>query len=394
MEFSDFVARGDSPRGVSEMSERPMKFSDFMVREAIFTDLQATTKEEAIREIVRSLHHAGALAEADLESITHTFLGREELGTTGVGQGVAVPETRHPAIKRVIGTIALSRRGVEWDAMDGEPVDVLFLLISPSSQPGNHLLCLEIIWWLVSCGGERFVTRIRQAQTREQVIALLDEADQVLAVCPSQDELKQLPLRALVALAARCARRVQPFFTFPDDHPEKQRHVAAVELAIRTAEEFAKGIPVTAPDAARAASDAAASASINYFAARVASLSLGAASKASDAAAASDAVQYAAGCASGAVWEAARAAWDAARAAGDARDVYHAWFTAAAASRSDFSHLRELALGRFPELGEPVDSSEDGPLGPLWPEEKRGAAAHPQEEGGSSEMNGPEAGRA
>ena len=136
----------------------------------------AGSKEEAIREIVRSLHHAGALAEADLESITRMVLAREELGTTGAGQGVAIPETRHPAIKRVIGTIALSRRGVEWDAMDGEPVDVLFLLISPPRQPGNHLRALEIVGWLYR--NERFRDRLRQAVTREQVIALLDEADQ------------------------------------------------------------------------------------------------------------------------------------------------------------------------------------------------------------------------
>ena len=91
-----------------------MKFSDFVVREAILTDLQATTKEGAIREIVRSLHHAGALAEADLESITRGLLGREELGSTGIGQGmaflgqgVALPETRHPAVDREIG----DRRG-------------------------------------------------------------------------------------------------------------------------------------------------------------------------------------------------------------------------------------------------------------------------------------------
>jgi PTS system nitrogen regulatory IIA component len=374
------------------MSERPMKFSNFVVREAILTDLQATTKEGAIREIVRSLHHAGVLAEADLESITQELLVREELGTTGIGQGVAVLDTRPLAVNRVIGTVARSRRGVEWDALDGEPVDVLFLLISPSSQPGNHLLCLEIIGWHVY-RDERFVTRIRQAQTPEQVIALLDEADQVLAVFPSLDELKQLPLRAVVALAARCARRVQPFFKLPDDHPEKQRHVAAVERAIRTAEEFVRGIPVAAPDAA---ASAARSASLAYSAARVASLALWAAeaaSKASDAEAASDAVQ-AAGRASGAVWDAAKAAGNAARAAGDAANAYNAWFTAAAASRSDFSQLCGLGLGRFPELGEPFDPSENGPLGPLWPEEKRGAAAHPQQEGGSSEMNGPEAGRA
>jgi mannitol/fructose-specific phosphotransferase system IIA component (Ntr-type) len=153
-----------------------MKFSDFMVREAILTDLQATTKQEAMREVVRSLHHASALAEADLESIERELLAREELGTTGIGLGVAVLDPRPPVIDRIIGTIALSRRGIEWDAIDGEPVDVVFLLISPQSQPGSHLRCLETIGR--SLKYDRFTNRLRQAETREQVIALLDEADQ------------------------------------------------------------------------------------------------------------------------------------------------------------------------------------------------------------------------
>jgi len=71
-----------------------MKLSDFVVREAIVVDLQATGKEEAIREIVRSLSHSGRLAEADLESVTRAILGREELGSTGVGGGVALPHAR------------------------------------------------------------------------------------------------------------------------------------------------------------------------------------------------------------------------------------------------------------------------------------------------------------
>ena len=117
------------------------------------------------------------------EHHARAVLVREELGTTGIGQGVAVLDTRPLAVNRVIGTVARSRRGVEWDALDGEPVDVLFLLISPSSQPGNHLLCLEIIGWHVY-RDEHFVARIRQAQTPEQVIALLDEADRVLGRVP------------------------------------------------------------------------------------------------------------------------------------------------------------------------------------------------------------------
>ena len=74
-----------------------MKLLDFVVRDAILVDLQATGKEEAIREMVGSLHRAGRLADNDVESVIRAILGREELGSTGIGQGVAVsgiPGTR------------------------------------------------------------------------------------------------------------------------------------------------------------------------------------------------------------------------------------------------------------------------------------------------------------
>ncbi len=154
-----------------------MKLSDFVVNEAILVDLQATGKEDAIREIVQSLVRSGRLAEGDLESVSRAILGREELGSTGIGQGVAVPHTRHPTVNRLIGTVALSRRGVDFAALDGEPVDILFLLISPPNQPGDHLRALENISRHLK--DERFVNFLRQAKTRENVIDLLEETDQV-----------------------------------------------------------------------------------------------------------------------------------------------------------------------------------------------------------------------
>ena len=153
-----------------------MKLSDFVVREAILVDLQATVKEDVIREIVGSLSAAGKLAEADRDGVTRAILSREELGSTGIGQGVAVPHTRHPKADRLIGTVALSRHGVEFAALDGDPVDILFLLISPPNQPGDHLRALENISRHLK--DERFVSFLRQAKTREHVVELLDEADQ------------------------------------------------------------------------------------------------------------------------------------------------------------------------------------------------------------------------
>jgi nitrogen PTS system EIIA component len=153
-----------------------MKLSDFVIREAILVDLEATGKEETIREIVRSLRDAGKLGDGDVEGVSRAILGREELGSTGIGQGVAVPHTRHPTVDRLIGTVALSRRGVDFAALDGEPVDIFFLLISPPNQPGDHLRALENISRHLK--NEKFVRFLRQARSREAVIEVLEEADQ------------------------------------------------------------------------------------------------------------------------------------------------------------------------------------------------------------------------
>jgi mannitol/fructose-specific phosphotransferase system IIA component (Ntr-type) len=153
-----------------------MKLLDFVVPEAIITDLQATSKEDAIREIVHSLLAAGLFLPADAESITRAIMNREELGSTGIGQGVAVPHTRHPKADRLICTVAISQRGVDFAALDGEPVDILFLLISPPFKPGDHLRALETISRHLK--DEKFVRFLRQARDKDSVADLLEEADQ------------------------------------------------------------------------------------------------------------------------------------------------------------------------------------------------------------------------
>ena len=153
-----------------------MKFADFVVPEAIIPDLRAGTKEEAAREIVDVLHAAGCVGEADREDLVKAILQREQLGTTAWGQiGAAMPEGHHPSVARLVGTIALSRGGVEFDAMDGRPVHILFLVVSPPNRPGDFLRAEEIIAWLLR--NDDFRNRLRRAGTREEVKALLAESD-------------------------------------------------------------------------------------------------------------------------------------------------------------------------------------------------------------------------
>jgi PTS system nitrogen regulatory IIA component len=150
-----------------------MRMTDFVVREAIVPDLHATNKEGVIREMVESLRGAGAFKVAETDEIVKAILKRELLGSTGIGRGVAIPHTKHPSVDRLVGTVALSKTGVPFDSLDGEPVHVFVLLISPQDRPGDHLRALENV--SRSLRDDAFVKALRIAESRERVWELLAE---------------------------------------------------------------------------------------------------------------------------------------------------------------------------------------------------------------------------
>jgi PTS system fructose-specific IIA component/PTS system nitrogen regulatory IIA component len=152
-----------------------MKLSDFVVKEAILTDLKVATKETAIRAMVESLGAKGSIKAGEQESIIAAILKREELGSTGIGKGVAVPHTKHPSVDRLVATIALSKDGVEFSSLDGEDVHILFLLVSPPDRPGDHLRALENISRHLR--NDNFCNFLKQAPSADAVIELLEEAD-------------------------------------------------------------------------------------------------------------------------------------------------------------------------------------------------------------------------
>ena len=152
-----------------------MRMSDFVVRDAIIPRLTAVTKEGVIREMVEGLRNAGQFRGADPEDIIRAILKRELLGSTGIGRAVAIPHTKHTTADRLIGTIAISPDGVAFDSLDGEPVHVFVLLISPQDRPGDHLRALENVSRCLRDDG--FVKSLRACKTREDVWALLDKAD-------------------------------------------------------------------------------------------------------------------------------------------------------------------------------------------------------------------------
>ncbi len=152
-----------------------MKFADFVSREAIRADITADDKEGVIREMVQALLDASKVVENEYESIVKAIMKREELGSTGIGRGVAVPHTKHPSIDRLVGTVAVSAEGVDFESLDGEKVHLFFLLISPPDRPGDHLRALENVSRQLR--DETFCRFLKQAKSPEDILQLLDEAD-------------------------------------------------------------------------------------------------------------------------------------------------------------------------------------------------------------------------
>ncbi len=152
-----------------------MKFADFICHEAIIPNLQAETKEAVILEMVGSLVNANKISEDDRDSIIAAIMEREELGSTGIGRGVAVPHTKHSSVDKPVGTVAVSKTGVDFDSLDGEKVMLLFLLVSPPDRPSDHLRALENVSRQLR--DDTFCRFLKQSATAKDIQQLLEEAD-------------------------------------------------------------------------------------------------------------------------------------------------------------------------------------------------------------------------
>jgi PTS system nitrogen regulatory IIA component len=153
-----------------------MKLRDFVVTESIVADLQASDRNDAIRELVTSLAGSGAIPDDSVEDIVAALIKREQNGSTGFGKGVAVPHVKHPKIKKMAGTIGRSGSGIDFAALDHQPVYSIVLLLSPENQPQQHLQAMNIIF--SNLQKDIFRRFLRQSATRQAITDLLDEADQ------------------------------------------------------------------------------------------------------------------------------------------------------------------------------------------------------------------------
>ena len=138
-------------------------------------ELKAGERDGAIRELVLALDGAGRLGKGNCEEVIKAVIKREREASTGMGKGIAVPHVKHRAVEGVVATIGQSHAGIDFSALDKQPVYSVILLISPADDPDKHLQAMEMVFKHLQ--QEKFRKFLRQSQTAEEIVDLLREAD-------------------------------------------------------------------------------------------------------------------------------------------------------------------------------------------------------------------------
>ena len=153
-----------------------MKITDFLNERAISVNLAALDKEGVIRELVRLLVTAGQIKPQEEEKVVPVLLAREALGSTGIGQGVGIPHGKTNLVRQLVGAFGVSKRGVDFDSLDGETGHIFFLLLAPEDYAGPHLKALARISRLLK--DRYFRDSLKEARDGKQVLRIIQQEDQ------------------------------------------------------------------------------------------------------------------------------------------------------------------------------------------------------------------------
>jgi PTS system nitrogen regulatory IIA component len=155
-----------------------MKITTFLKRECIIKELKAATREAAITELADVLTHAGGMD--DQGEMVKVLMARERLGSTGIGDGIAIPHGKIRGIDNLMIAIGRSGKGVDFNAMDGKPVHLFFLLMAPENSSGQHLKVLARISRLLKDNILR--KKLMEAESPDELFNLLVEKDNLVGL--------------------------------------------------------------------------------------------------------------------------------------------------------------------------------------------------------------------
>lgn len=151
-----------------------MKILDILAPEAIIPALRATTKNDTLQEIATML--ATFHPEIDRGRLVQVLQDREALGSTAIGEGIAIPHGKLPGVANVVAAFGRSEQGIDFDSLDGKPTRLFFLLVAPEDSAGAHLKALARVSRLLK--DKAFRDRLAAGGSAEQLFAIIKEEDE------------------------------------------------------------------------------------------------------------------------------------------------------------------------------------------------------------------------
>jgi PTS system nitrogen regulatory IIA component len=152
-----------------------MQILDFLSVDSIKLTMESKNKKDAIKELVEVLVKSGKVK--DKKKMIQTLMEREELGSTGIGQGIAIPHGKSDTVSDLAAAFGVSADGVSFDSLDGEPVNIFFLLVAPEGAAGAHLKALARISSLLK--DKYFRKSLLSAQSPDEVIKIIQEEEKL-----------------------------------------------------------------------------------------------------------------------------------------------------------------------------------------------------------------------
>jgi fructose-specific phosphotransferase system IIA component len=150
-----------------------MRILDFLEKESIELDITAKTKKEVIEELVEMLAKKSVIL--DKKATIDSLMEREELGSTGVGQGIAIPHSKTKGVKDLVAAFGVSKAGVDFEALDGEPVNIFFLLLAPEGAAGLMLKALARVSNFLK--NKYYRRKILEARDKATVVQTIEEEE-------------------------------------------------------------------------------------------------------------------------------------------------------------------------------------------------------------------------
>jgi fructose-specific phosphotransferase system IIA component len=152
-----------------------MKIMDFLSKKAITAELKSSKKDDVIKELVDLLIAAGDIDKGSRSKVIDSLMERESLGSTAIGQGIAIPHAKSDSVSKLVGAFALSKKGVDFDSLDGEPVYIFFLLVAAQDSAGPHLKALARISRIFK--EKYFRDNLRSCSDEKDIIRVITQED-------------------------------------------------------------------------------------------------------------------------------------------------------------------------------------------------------------------------